>query len=88
LALTAQDLQQVQEVLAGVQSAGSSAGSFLFSRSVWVLRNDGSVAGANLEPNASPRFLSLTSSNGMSFDPLVHYEGSLALRCLRVTTGH
>jgi hypothetical protein len=87
LALTAQDLQQVQEVLAGVQSAGASAGSFLFSRAVWVLRNDGSVAGANLEPNASPRFFALTSSNGMSFDPLVHYEGSLALRCLRVSTG-
>lgn len=87
LALSAQDLQRVQEVLTGVQSAGSQSGSFLFSRQVWVLRNDGSVSGANLEPAATPRFFPLTSSNGMPFDPLVHHEGSLSLRCLRVTAG-
>jgi hypothetical protein len=88
LALSAQDLQRVQEGLAGVQNPGSSqAGSFLFSMQVWVLRNDGSVAGVNLAPATSPQFVPLTSSNGMPFDPLVHYEGSLALRCLRVTAG-
>ncbi len=89
LALSAQDLQRMQEVLAGVQGSGpSQGGSFLFSQQVWVLRNDGSVSGANLDPNASPRFIPLSSWNGMPFDPLGHYEGSLALRCLRVIRGN
>ena len=55
------------------------------SFAVWVLRSDGNVSGAILDPNASPRFVPLVASNGMPFDPRGHYEGGLALRCVRVT---
>jgi hypothetical protein len=89
LAITDAEYVRLQETLAGAQSVGSAGGgwfgSFYFSFVVWILRSDGSVSGALLDPKSSPRFLPLVSGNGMPFDPRVHYEGSLALRCVRVT---
>lgn len=78
------DAPHIQEVLDGVVSSGAShPGSFYFSLSVWVLRSDGSVAGANLLPDAEPRFFDLANPLA-SYDPRNHYEGGLTLRCLRV----
>jgi hypothetical protein len=86
LSITDADYLRLQGTLDGAQSVGSTgAGSFYFSFAVWVLRSDGSVSGAILDPNASPRFLPLVSSSGSPFDPRGHYEGGLALRCVRVT---
>jgi hypothetical protein len=86
LALAEADAQRVQETLAGVQNPGSHPDSFYFSLSVWVLGNDGSVGAASLRPGSDPSFTALASMSGMSFDPRVHYEGGLTLRCLRVTS--
>jgi hypothetical protein len=87
LSITDADYLRLQRTLDGAQSVGSTAGfgSFYFSFAVWVLRSDGSVSGAILDPNVSPRFLPLVSSSGSPFDPRGHYEGALALRCVRVT---
>ena len=87
LPFIAGDVQRVQEVLDGVQNSGAShPGSFCFSLSVWVLRNDGNVAGASLLPDASLRVFPLSASASY-WNPRVHYEGGLTLRCLRVTAG-
>ena len=87
VSITDADYLRLQGTLDGAQSVGSTAGfgSFYFSFAVWVLRSDGSVSGAILDPNSSPRFLPLASSSGSPFDPRGHYEGALALRCVRVT---
>ena len=88
LAITDAEYLRLQDTLAGAQSVGAPGawmGGFYFSLVVWVQRNDGSVSGAVLDPSSSARFLPLVSYNGMPFDPRVHYEGGLALRCVRVT---
>jgi len=85
LVLLQTDTRSVQETLDGVQNSGVHPGSFYFSLSVWVLRTDGSVGAANLRPGADPVITSL-SGNDIFFDPRLHYEGGLTLRCLRVTS--
>lgn len=86
LRLSGASVQIVQETLDGVQNASSHPGSWYFSLAVWVLRDDGTVGAATLQPGGAPGITSLISSNGMPFDPRVHYEGGLTLRCLRVTS--
>jgi len=41
----------------------------------------------DLDPAGGHIFTPLTPSNGAPFDPKTHYEGGLALRCVRVTGG-
>ena len=61
-------------------SGGQGLGFFFTSLQIWVRANDGSIAVGTLEPGVS----------GSRVTPLdvpptstVHYEGGLALRCIR-----
>ena len=57
-------------------------GSFYFSLSVWVRARDGTIKQGTLEPGVtSSRVTPLVYPAG--FTPEDHYEGGLALRCIR-----
>lgn len=61
--------------------AASSWATFYFSLHVWVRKTDGTLGIADLSPTATP-VMPLPSG----LDPTVHYEGGVALRCIRRTT--
>jgi hypothetical protein len=61
-------------------NAGSSWATFYFSLRVWVHNSDGALGIADLSPNAP-----LTIQIPTGVDPTLHYEGNVALRCLRRT---
>lgn len=82
LAMSAAEFELLRNILDEV-SAGS--GGFYFQLRVFTSRADGSIGGGDLDPAAGERLWPLSTSNGFAYDPRVHHEGGLALRCFRTT---
>jgi hypothetical protein len=57
-------------------------GNFYFGLSVWVRATDGSLRIGNLSPGVSVR----VTDSPVAATSTVHYEGGVALRCIRRTT--
>jgi hypothetical protein len=75
----------MQQSLAGDLTSQSAGGPY-FSMNIWVIQNDGSIASVVLDPTGKHQFAPLISMNGTpTVDLRSHYEGSLALRCIRLT---
>ena len=58
-------------------------GSFYFGLKVFLRAADGSIKAGDLAPGVAQRVSTLTYPQGLG--PLHHYEGGLALRCIRRT---
>src|SRR6185295_10422652 len=72
------------EAIAGsLSTPGSSGffGNFYFGLRVWIRGNDGSLGQGDLSPGVTSRVSALP----VPTDSKTHYEGGLALRCIRVT---
>jgi hypothetical protein len=80
--LTESDFQFMQDALTPVSAAATTSGlgSMYFSLQVWLRAHDGTLAAGNLAPGAGANRV---------FHPqwtyTDHYEGALALRCIRRT---
>lgn len=84
LGLTEDDFTFLQETMGAVSNAGSasSMGAFYFSLRVFVRATDGSIQEANLAPSIANRVTPLSAVGDARKQ---HYEGGLALRCIRRT---
>ena len=80
---TDEDFAFLQETLTTV-AGGDWWGGFYFSLQIYVRAADGSLAMGDLTPGAASRVAPLPSSVGGS--PKSHLEGSIVLRCIRITT--
>jgi hypothetical protein len=77
------DFQFVQDALAPVAATGQSFwGPFYFGLNVWLRTHDGGLAVGNLAPGVTG---SRVSPLGIDASSTTHYEGGLALRCIRRT---
>jgi len=74
--MTDADFQYFTDTLSGSDGFGSE----FFSLVIWVRANDGTIKFGNLSPAVSNRVGPLVYNGG---GPKDHYEGSLALRCIR-----
>jgi hypothetical protein len=79
--LSEADFQFVQDTLAPL-AAGTFWGPFYFSLKVWLRTQDGGLAVGDLSAGVTG---SRVSPLGVSADSTTHYEGGLALRCIRRT---
>ena len=80
--LSADDLTFIQTVLAGVSAGADFWELFYFlSMQIYARAGDGSLAEANFDP----AFSGDRVFPGEWVDPLHHFEGGIALRCLRIT---
>jgi hypothetical protein len=84
LGLTEDDFTFLHDTLGAVSNAGgaSSMGAFYFSVRVFVRATDGSIQQANLAPSVANRITPLSATGEARKQ---HYEGGLALRCIRRT---
>jgi hypothetical protein len=76
----ASDRQQVATALATPNASGFF-GNFYFSTSVWVRGKDGGLVVGDLSPAATTRISPLPVPSTST----THYEGGIALRCIRRT---
>jgi hypothetical protein len=81
--LTPSEFAAMQTTLDGL--GGDTIGGAFFSLSIWTRMNDGSMKNGQLDPAASPRFLELNKYGAAEVNLRNHYEGNLALRCVRTT---
>lgn len=81
--LNIDDLDFIQMALAGVSAEADFWESFYFlSMEIYARADDGSLAQASFDPaHSGDRVFP-----GEWVDPLRHFEGGIALRCLRVTS--
>ncbi len=83
---SAQDFQFFQNTLTDASNTGGNTtfwGSFYFGLKVFIRAADGTIQQGDLTPAATVRVTPLTYPPGWS--PQKHYEGGLALRCIRRT---
>ncbi len=79
--LTDAESQHIADVLTDVSSHSTGGwGAFYFSLQIFVRATDGSIQKGDLSPGAQPRVTPLTVSGDALKN---HYEGALALRCIR-----
>jgi hypothetical protein len=85
--LTESDFNFIQATLtpleAGASSDASFWGTFYFGLEVWLRAKDGTIASGNLAPGVVGSRVAAIPNATMY--PTQHYEGGLALRCIRRT---
>ena len=74
------DIAEIAKALA-TPNSNNLFGNFYFGLSVWVRGNDGSLRIGNLSPGVSVR----VTASPVPATSTVHYEGGVALRCIRRT---
>ena len=84
--LTESDFEFIQATLtpleAGASADASFWGTFYFGLKVWLRANDGTIASGDLSPDVVGSRATVMPGFGSSVE---HYEGGLALRCIRRT---
>lgn len=81
-----QDFQFFSNTLTEASNAGGNStfwGSFYFGLKVFIRATDGSIQEGDLSPGAAVRVSPLSYPQGWTAQQ--HYEGALALRCIRRT---
>ncbi len=78
------ELAFMAQTLTDASGVGGWGSSFYFGLQVFVRASDGSIQVGDLTPGASPRVAPIVPLM-QGWDPTMHYEGGVSLRCIRKT---